>query len=277
MSAITQARNRFDPYLIEIGRRGLYARRGCPNLRDFAIRTVGLGGKTLRGIASVWRGVQDKPALKELFLQGSVGWSKIRVVLALATPETDGHWARMARSMSKIELETLVRDLKQQKGFDEATPTGQASAFNLPGDQASAFNSPGDQASAFNSPGDQASAFNSPGDQASAFNSPGDQASAFNSSKSRTRAFRLGRRQESNGERPQAPPSDRPGSGSLDESLTTPGSDSCNTRCTSFPMPKLDPDQGTSDQATLDPDQGTSDQATLDPDQGTSDQATLDP
>lgn len=119
-SAISTARKHFDPYLIEIGRRGLYARRGCRNLRDFAFRTVGLGGKTLRGVASVWRGVQDKPALKELFVKGSVGWSKIRVVLSLATPETDTHWSHTVRSLPKSELETLVRGLKGQKKIDTA-------------------------------------------------------------------------------------------------------------------------------------------------------------
>ena len=130
---LSEVRNRFDPYLIEIGRRGLYSRRGCRNLRDFAYQTVGLGRNTLRGIASVWRGVQDKPVLKELFLEGSVGWSKIRVVLSLATAETDSHWARAVRSSSKAELETMIRGLKEQQRFNEAkpAPATQASSFNV--------------------------------------------------------------------------------------------------------------------------------------------------
>lgn len=112
---IRGARNRFARFLPEIARRGLYRRENCSSLHQFAAMYAHMGPDHVKGVLRVWRSVQDKPQLRELFLSGEQGWSKIRVVVSVATHESDAAWAKEVQRLSKQQLETMVREIHHQR------------------------------------------------------------------------------------------------------------------------------------------------------------------
>ena len=53
-----------------------------------------------------------KPELLNLLETGAQGWSKIREVAYVATPETDKDWADKVNNLSKAALTTYVQNIR---------------------------------------------------------------------------------------------------------------------------------------------------------------------
>lgn|SRR3989344_2638478 len=108
-------KQKFAGLLPEVLHRKLYNRRGFASLYEFAFKIGGLNHLTVDKVLSLHARLQDKPALKEQLIMGSIGWSKIERVSYLATPETDQEWASKIQVLSKPALEAYIKAQKFTK------------------------------------------------------------------------------------------------------------------------------------------------------------------
>lgn len=105
---------KFAGLLPEVNRRQLYKRRGYASLHEFARKLAGMSDYTTDKILCIAAKLEDKPALKEKFVAGEEGWSKIETVAYIATPETDRFWAKKVSSLTKRAIETYVYEIRKQ-------------------------------------------------------------------------------------------------------------------------------------------------------------------
>ncbi|MBT3865255.1 hypothetical protein HOE67_01805 [Candidatus Peregrinibacteria bacterium] len=105
-------RRRFEALLPEIEARRLYKKRGFHSVHEFAAKLAGIGHETVNQILRTYRNLEDKPLLKKKAEEQ--GWTKVRTVATISTPETEKMWAEKVDLLSKSALETYVRDYKEQ-------------------------------------------------------------------------------------------------------------------------------------------------------------------
>jgi hypothetical protein len=70
--------------------------------------------ETVVDVLRVAKKLDDKPMLKKVFEEGKQGWSKIRTVANVATPETDGLWAKRVETLSKVAVQELAKEVRKQ-------------------------------------------------------------------------------------------------------------------------------------------------------------------
>jgi hypothetical protein len=112
-------RRKFMGLLPEVNRRKLFEHRGCSSIFEFAYKVAGLSEQQVRRALNLSYEFRDKPALKELLTNGTVGLSKLARVASIATPENELELAEKVRLLPQKALETLVRDeriLESQNG-----------------------------------------------------------------------------------------------------------------------------------------------------------------
>ena len=115
----------FALYLPEVEKRALYKQYGCHTLYEFAAKLAGMTKDTVDDILNVHKKLEDKPVLQGLI--GQQGWSKVKVVATVATPETEIFWAEKVQIMSKETLKTFVKELKKEA--HEVLSSGQDELF----------------------------------------------------------------------------------------------------------------------------------------------------
>ena len=104
-------------------RHGVPQKKGFRDIHHYgAVVGRGFTRDQINEFLRIGRAVASTVKLKELFLKGTVGWSKFVPVLKLISPESDADLAEMLRTMSKRELERYVRDRARQS--NEAPDTG---------------------------------------------------------------------------------------------------------------------------------------------------------
>lgn len=108
-------RVRFANLLIEINARKLYLRENCHSIYEFAAKYAAMTHRSVREILRVDSYLKDLPELSRIFRDK--GWSKVRIVAHLATPETDFFWAEKTMLLSKASLEEYVRLWKLKHHF----------------------------------------------------------------------------------------------------------------------------------------------------------------
>ena len=86
-------RRRFAGLLPEVERRGLYRRRGCGSIYEFAAKLAGMSKESVDKVLQISRKLENKPQLKELLESGAQSWTKLEKVAYIATSQTDGEWA----------------------------------------------------------------------------------------------------------------------------------------------------------------------------------------
>ncbi|MBU1018990.1 MAG: hypothetical protein ABII07_04550, partial [Patescibacteria group bacterium] len=111
--------NKFAALLPEVQKRRLYRKHKCCSIEEFAAKIAGFDHDKTRRILSLHKKLEDKPLLKAQI--ETQGWSKLRVVANIATPETDKEWSEKVEALPKKTLETYVSDLKSVPG-DETQP-----------------------------------------------------------------------------------------------------------------------------------------------------------
>lgn len=105
-------RNKFGSLLPEVMRRELYLRHGFCSIYEFAAKVGGMSRESVSEVLRVSKLLEDKPILQSQ-LQ-TFGWSKLRVVATVSTPETDKMWAEKVEMLPKNSLETYVKGIKAQ-------------------------------------------------------------------------------------------------------------------------------------------------------------------
>lgn len=108
---------KFAGLLPEVNRRQLYKRRGYASLHEFARKLAGMSDYTTDKILCIAAKLEDKPVLKEKFVAGEEGWSKIEKVAYIATKESDEFWAKKTSSLTQRALEVYVQEFRKQQGI----------------------------------------------------------------------------------------------------------------------------------------------------------------
>jgi len=104
---------KFACLLPEVFKRQLYRRKRFASIHEFAACLAGMNYAATDQVLSLFRVLEDKPILRGLVEE--YGWSKVRVVASISTPETDEFWAGKVKILSKGALETYVRGLREQE------------------------------------------------------------------------------------------------------------------------------------------------------------------
>ena len=63
------------------------------------------------------RNLEKLPEIADAFDTGEVGWTKVREILKVATPETQGEWLGKAKKLKSRELERLVKKEATSEAF----------------------------------------------------------------------------------------------------------------------------------------------------------------
>lgn len=103
---------KFADLLPEVERRRLYKRRRCCSIYEFAAKYAGMNRNTVYQVLSLCARLESKPVLRSLLVE--CGWTKLRVVASVATPETDEFFAGKVRTLTKGALELFVRDWREK-------------------------------------------------------------------------------------------------------------------------------------------------------------------
>src|SRR5437762_8157708 len=85
-----------------------HQRLGFVRLDDFARERLGLSGRELQELARVAQRLEPLPALARAFAQGALSWSHLRLLVSVATPDTEAAWLARARGESVRALEAAI-------------------------------------------------------------------------------------------------------------------------------------------------------------------------
>lgn len=95
-------------YMAEVAARRLFTELGFPDAARFARQRFGMGKSRAYELIAVGRQLLELPRLDEAFARGELGWSRVRLVARVATPQTEPAWIERARSVASEELEAMV-------------------------------------------------------------------------------------------------------------------------------------------------------------------------
>ena len=95
--------------LAELSRRQAFRADGATSAEAWMVERTGVALASARTWAGVGERLFDLPHLSEALCSGAVPLDKVRVVAAVATPETDAAWAEAAAEHSVRDLKELVR------------------------------------------------------------------------------------------------------------------------------------------------------------------------
>lgn len=105
---------KFAGLLLEVNRRKLYLRKGFASIYEFASKLSGMAHANVDRILRLAEKLRDKPELRKLLENGTVGWSKIETVAYIATSTidfgADKFWAKKVTLLSQGALEEYVKE-----------------------------------------------------------------------------------------------------------------------------------------------------------------------
>jgi molybdenum-dependent DNA-binding transcriptional regulator ModE len=109
--------------LPEVASRQLFLKHRFSSIFEFAAKLAGMSRDAVHEVLRLAEKLSDKPCLYRKLERGDVGWSKLRVVAAIALTETDRFWAEQVDKLPKHALEQLVRDIgrENQASMNEAS------------------------------------------------------------------------------------------------------------------------------------------------------------
>ena len=106
--------NKFAGLIPEVERRKLHRSHGYGSVYEFSAKLCGMTRQTVDEVLSLSQRLKGMPCLRRLLTTGKVGWTKLRIVAPVATPETDRLWANRVVSLSKRGLEALRGALRRE-------------------------------------------------------------------------------------------------------------------------------------------------------------------
>jgi hypothetical protein len=96
-------------YLLDLERQGLF--EPSENAAHWAL--VHLGFKRADKLILLSEQLEELPAIEAAFNRGDVGWTKIREIARVASPQTEEEWLEFARKRTSRELERAVAGVKK--------------------------------------------------------------------------------------------------------------------------------------------------------------------
>ena len=136
-----EARQRFLVLLPEVRQRRLHRKRSFPSLVACAQQLGGVSAATVERILALHKRLRPHPELWALVEAGEVGWSVVDRVPAKLLSRDPKAWARNFLSLSKRDIETLVREARSRQApafedssssrSDEVRPMGGAARESM--------------------------------------------------------------------------------------------------------------------------------------------------
>src|SRR5206468_3532104 len=77
-----------------------WERLGFGRPGDYAVERAGISGRELRDLAAVDHALGELPALDAAFRAGEIGWTQLRLLCRVATPEDQGRWLELSGQLS---------------------------------------------------------------------------------------------------------------------------------------------------------------------------------
>jgi hypothetical protein len=132
-AARTAARPVLGALAVALVGRSLFERLGYRSLGDYARERLGVEARTIREWARVWRALEALPLLRSAYLSGELGFSVLRLVVGLATPETEEACLASIRGRTLCAVAAIVRAVKEA-ALEGSPPPGEA-GLSLPEDE----------------------------------------------------------------------------------------------------------------------------------------------
>ncbi|MCO5168936.1 MAG: AAA family ATPase [Planctomycetes bacterium] len=101
-------------YLADLADRRGYLELGHPTLKHFARHRLRLPVSTARNLIATGRALRSLPEIDAGFASDRLTWTHVKVLVTIATPETDRAWANWAATHTTRELERQVA--RREKG-----------------------------------------------------------------------------------------------------------------------------------------------------------------
>jgi hypothetical protein len=92
-----------------LARRG-HHELGFARLGDYARERLGLSARELQSLAAVSAGLDGLPSIRGAFASGDLSWSQARLLVGVATPDTERDWLRRARGRTVRALAACIRE-----------------------------------------------------------------------------------------------------------------------------------------------------------------------
>jgi Holliday junction DNA helicase RuvB len=115
------------PYAVGFYLQDMHERRehetfGAPTTEDWAVRNLDMKNeRTAREYRQVFRELQRLPELHEAFKKGQIRWARVRLLIRVATPETDREWLEFGLENHCRRIE---REVKGRKKGDQPRKKG---------------------------------------------------------------------------------------------------------------------------------------------------------
>src|SRR5688500_3363556 len=94
--------------LAEMNDRGLYRVHGYSRITDYSEWELEVPPSKARALIELAKRLPALPEIAEAFSEGRLAWTKARLIVRVATAETQEHWLREAESLSVRGLESAV-------------------------------------------------------------------------------------------------------------------------------------------------------------------------
>jgi hypothetical protein len=96
---------------------------GFARLDDYARERLGMSGRELQSLASVVTRLGRLPRIQAAFRDGALSWAQVRLLVRVATAETEAEWLQRARGRTTRALEAFVRPAARgAEADDDAEP-----------------------------------------------------------------------------------------------------------------------------------------------------------
>jgi len=129
LKAVEQAQQCAVLWFAEIMRRHLYREFNCSSINQYAMTRLDFSKSRTGDFIRLARQLDSLPAVRKALSSGELGYTKARVIVGVATPETEDGWLAAAKG-SRKELIREVKRVKQaakvgpgQREFLPAAPT----------------------------------------------------------------------------------------------------------------------------------------------------------
>jgi hypothetical protein len=93
---------------------------GFARIDDYARERLGLSGRELQSLAHVVGRLADLPGLRAAFHGGRLSWAQVRLLVGVATADTEAEWLARAPGSSTRELEAAIREAERTPDVDDA-------------------------------------------------------------------------------------------------------------------------------------------------------------
>jgi hypothetical protein len=97
-------------YLVDMADRGAQQELAFHSVVQFAETRFGIQPSTTREHLAVGRALEDLPQIDQAFCEARLFWSQVRLLVRIATPETECTWIRWARGRTAREIAAQIRN-----------------------------------------------------------------------------------------------------------------------------------------------------------------------